>query len=825
MNKWLHIIRNYSRFEQKLDTVIMYIDFLWFTELPIILLRDGSLEVVFKIDGLDYEGISEEDKEQCSHFARTAMELLPDEGAGFMVSNLLIRDTSTPIPLVNNPDALPLIQFIQEKKQAFWNDRITKSYSNSILCGLRYFPVNKKEASARASMSDTRIFTFYEDELRADAEKLEQGFLNLKRGFKKFGFRELDRAETFKELYYLINFSPPPPCGYRKTFALSIQLGASSYKFNKKEDYFVINDTDYISVVGIKIPPALSVAMYLRRFYELDFPMILRQSIGFRQKDKVLREQDRYLPIAQALSAIDAKNLRYIEEVMDMRDRIEKGEFPVWWHFTTVVRAKNKEDLRKRKIDVVSLLKEIGSTGIAEKRNLKAAFFSTLPGLDRFYTRRLPIMTGNIGDFFSAYALSQGDIRPVEYLQDQLKGVFAYNPFTRKLPAHHRIVAGPTAGGKSFFVIKDLISHLITNPMIWVVDLSVSYLDFFELLQEELPNDTAIMQVSRDNASFAFNPFLIKDLQNPEIPEQQFEFCLDFLKLMVGEKLCTSEAVMDIQKGLEIFFTSYRVMLKTQTVFEPIPPLGLLSRIMETKLQNKALSSAIAIWTTGRRGALFNSGRNTLQDARYCYFDLRDLDGEPELTKAIVYVIFSKVNNDIADESQRFVQKRFVLDEAHRYIGDPIFAPRIDLIIRAGRHWNIMLDIITQSINDVKHSTAIMTNLKQAFFFPGMKDVEDAFQKLHMNEYNIQQYKTLDPSRYQTLYWNDAGIRRILQSVADPYTYWLATTNAEERALKKRMKAKTGSTKEAIEKLVEVTAGANSLEERTMKLKTFFGDQ
>ena len=826
--KWSYLIRNIARFEQKLDSVIMYHDFLWFTKLPIILLRDGSLTIIFRIDGLDYTALSEDEKDEASHYAQTAMELLPDEGAGYMVSNLLVRDISQPIQLVSNPDARPIFQFIQREKQRYWGERILHSYANRLVCGLRYYPVNKKEIPASVLMSDRRIIKFCEEELRIAADRLEQGFLNLKRGFKRFHFRELDRSETFNELYYLINFSAPPPCGYRKDFSLNIQLAASKYQFHVKDEYLVVNDKDYMSVVGMKIPPAVSVAMYLRRFYELDFPMILRQGVGFRQKNKVMREQDRNLPIAQALSKIDAKNLRYIEESMDMRQRMEEGEFPVWWHFNTVVRANNKDELRRRKIEIVSLLKEIGSTGCPEQNNLKLGFFSTLPGLDRFYTRKLPLMTGNIGHFFSAYTLSQGDIRPVEYLQDQLKGVYAYNPFTRKLTAHHRAICGPTAGGKSFFAIKDLVSHLITNPMIWVIDLSVSYLDFFELLKEEMPNDTAIMQVSRENSNFEFNPFLVKNPQNPKIPARQFEFCLEFIKLIIGPKLCTPEHEVDIQECLEIFFTTYRVMLKGQigqSNPEPIPPLDLLSSFMTTKLQNKTVSAAIELWTTGRKGALFNSGRNTVENARYTYFDLRDLDNEPELTKAIVFVIFSKVNNDISDESRRFVEKRFVLDEAHRYIADPAFAKPIEHIIRAGRHWNIMLDIITQSINDLKYSDAIMTNLKQAFFFPGMKNIEEAFKRLQMNDYHIQQYQTLDSSQYQTLYWNDAGMRRILQSVSDPYTYWLATTNAEERAYKKRMREKMPNTMETIKKLVEVTAGSQSLEERTTKLKHYFGDR
>jgi type IV secretory pathway VirB4 component len=127
------LLRDVNRYEQKLENVLLYIDFLNH-ELPIILLKDGSLLILFQLSGLDYEGLSEDQKEQFSHYARAALEQLPNEGDGFMLSNLLIRDTPHPQPLRKNPRAPQLSQFVQSKKQAFWDDLISKSFGNRILC-------------------------------------------------------------------------------------------------------------------------------------------------------------------------------------------------------------------------------------------------------------------------------------------------------------------------------------------------------------------------------------------------------------------------------------------------------------------------------------------------------------------------------------------------------------------------------------------------------------------------------------------------------------------------------------------------------------------
>ncbi|MBN1570714.1 MAG: hypothetical protein JXA73_22925 [Acidobacteria bacterium] len=829
--RYRDLLRNVNRQEQKLENALLYVDFLS-NELPIILMKDGSLLILFQLAGLDYEGLAEEVKEQFSHFARSAIEQLPEEGAGFMISNLLMRDTPQPLPLKRNPNAPQLIQFVQSKKQEFWDDLILKSFGNRILCALRYFPPKKKDPNWGMLIQETKVLRFFRDQLKESINQIEQGIFSLSSGLGRFGFRIPDRKRSFEALYELINFSPAP--AYRSDLSLNAQLAHSSYVFRADEEYLVINNSQYISIIGMKYPPPSSVAMYLRRFYELGFPLILRQSIGFANKQHLFKEQDFNLPIATALSTMDPKNLKYVEEVQSFRSRIDnEKELPVWWHLSVAVRAEDKETLRNRRAEVISLLKEIGSFGITEKRNLKAAFFSMLPGHDRFYLRKSLLGTANVGDLLSAYILFQGDKDPVDYLQDRLQGVYAYNPFTSQLKAHHRAICGPTSGGKSFFVIKDLLSHLVVNPMIWVVDLSASYLDLFELLREEMPSQTAIMRVSKRESNFRFNPFHVSDPNLP-VSDEQFEFCMGMVKLMAGPALVNPPNEMAMRKGLTEFFNSYRILLRNQSEHgdrKPIPPITLLANIMEMEVQNKDLASAFSLWTVGRRGELFNTGRDTLQRARYCYFDLRDLDGEPELMTAIVYVIFSKVYRDIADENLRSVEKRFVLDEAHRYITDPAFSYWITLLARTGRHWNIMLDLITQSLADLDSpeqpwSKAIITNLMQAFFFGGQKRVEDSFRALNLTEYHIEQYKQLDPSRYEVLYWSASGLRRILRTVADPHTYWLASTDARERTIKKKMKERyNGNVRQAIDELVRLTGHCRNTPERLAILEPYLIQQ
>ena len=188
------LLKNINKYEQKLENALLYVDFLPDHTLPLILMKDGSLLVLFELGGLDYEGLSEEDKRQYSYYTRTALEQLPVEGAGFMLSNLLVRDTPEPIPLKSNPHAHPLIRFVQDNKQRFWDGIVARSFGNRIFCALRYFNPRRKAPPWNLLVQESKLFRFYRDQLRLDAQKLEEGFLVLSNAFARFGFQALDRG-------------------------------------------------------------------------------------------------------------------------------------------------------------------------------------------------------------------------------------------------------------------------------------------------------------------------------------------------------------------------------------------------------------------------------------------------------------------------------------------------------------------------------------------------------------------------------------------------------------------------------------------------------
>jgi len=96
------------------------------------------------------------------------------------------------------------------------------------------------------------------------------------------------------------------------------------------------------------------------------------------------------------------------------------------------------------------------------------------------------------------------------------------------------------------------------------------------------------------------------------------------------------------------------------------------------------------------------------------------------------------------------------------------------------------------------------------------------FRKLNLSDDHIQQYHSLNSLENEVFYWSDGVCRILRYDTVDPYTHWLATTDATERKMKRRMKERFGNNRDAIEELARVAEGCETTEERLSKLRTYF---
>jgi len=562
--------------EQSMDNVLLYYDFYDSEGMDFspILMKDGAVIALFRIGGMDYEGISEEEREQLSYYIRGACEQL---GPGFTLENYLVRGPAKFIELKQNENSPEIINYIQKKKEEFWRIRCDNALENELLFCIRYYRSKKKELPLSAYLSENKIIEIERKTIDEAVRKLYQGFMAFRSSIQaiaigpsqeKFEFITLDRDESFKAIYRLVNQSDPGP--YREDLSLVTQVGQAKYQFFKK--HALINEKIYMKAISIKYPPPSTCAFYLRRFFDLQLPFIMRQSFGFVDYEKFEKKMISNRNIALSLAAIDKNAEKYVGEVSEFQDKIKnEKQIPAYWKYYIYVMGATAEECEKNAFAVIAVLKELGSFGLQEVGNLRNAIMSLFPGHSRLSARKAVILTSCAGDLICSYNLYKGDKDPIEYFLDRNGGIFSYHPFTRRENAHHMLICGPTGGGKSFMCNKLLISSLVEQPHIYVIDLSKSFNPYFELLRDSMPNDTAIMQIGHDRIDFRFNPFIIKNLDQP-VSEEQLGFCEGLVMLMLGRNVVDESNRIVVRESMIQFFAEYRSLLRNMKAGDPAPP-------------------------------------------------------------------------------------------------------------------------------------------------------------------------------------------------------------------------------------------------------------
>lgn len=818
------IYRDLTRVESRLDNLLMYIDFYSNKYgLPAILLSDSSVVLLFRLDGIDYESLSEDRREEMSYYIRTAFDQLDP---GLVVSNYLIRRRARIEKLFNPSEAPEIIRFMQSEKQSYWDGVGEESYENQIVCSIR-FQGKKNLAGVAAKMNtvnEKNFETFYRSDIDRKIEKIYENYMKLKQSLDRFGFRLLSKKEIHSVLYRLINLEDSPE--YREDLSLNSQLAHSRYVFRK--DHVCINDQVFCAAVNIKYPPGSTFAMLLKAFYSLDICFVLKQSFEPVKHEKLEKKMNFYQNIALSLQYFDKGCEHYVSDVANFREEVTgKNQVCMYWNWTLYIQADTQDELNDNIFYVKNLLKEMGSCGLSEIENLKFSIFSMFPGHEKLNKRNRDalILSSNAGDLLSAFVLNRGDQVPIEYFIDRSGGIFSWNPFTSRENAWHMAITGPTGTGKSFFGNHMVLSSLVYKPFVYVIDLSKSFRSLFELLQEEIPESTTILTFSPEKMEFCINPFLVDTEE--KVSEDQIAFCEGLVSLMCGPEVVMDNNKIEVREALEQFFEEYQSLLRNNGG-EPVPPLDLLIPILEQRCKKEEIPNKMKLWALGRKAKLINTGVDNLKLARYCYFDIDTATGQAdEELKLIIYCVFSKIMKDISRPENQAVNKFLVLDEAYHYLGIPEFQYYLNRLIRTGRHYKLMVGIITQSISDLVNesewSKGIVTNLKQAIFFSGQKNIESAFRMMQMDEYHIDLYKSMDPRYREMLYWSSGGVRRVLRMPSDNFSYWLATTDPDEKYYRKLIRDEfcDGDLKKAIEKIIEIVIGSATHREKISRLKAF----
>ena len=158
------------------------------------------------------------------------------------------------------------------------------------------------------------------------------------------------------------------------------------------------------------------------------------------------------------------------------------------------------------------------------------------------------------------------------------------------------------------------------------------------------------------------------------------------------------------------------------------PPRPLWNLLTHLRSDAPEFVSAVELWTRPPRHRFFDSGEDTVQTAKYVYFELTGLKSDPLVAVPFVMALMGTVWRRIQDPSVIQERKAVIIDEAWSFLAHPAFLRVVDEMFRTIRKFNGFVTLATQSPLDVQQGNArkLLQTMSEVFLYRGFS-VSDEF--------------------------------------------------------------------------------------------------
>ena len=845
---------------------------------PLVLCRDGGLMAVYAMDGLDPEPMGEDGLEGASRAIRRAMDVfnpMNQDGVWRLgtweVQNIWTRALGSAPMLAPPTRDSEALRYLVRGSNTYWQSRVV--FEDEVLWVFRYIPhfrerhpltwrvwqLRDSTAEAVMKLADLQAQArMFRRTMRTVTENMAA--FATRRPKMGFGFRPLSEPATYRALWRTINrrWGEPPPL--RPDLPLGVQVAVSE-RDNSKEHYLINGRPT--KVLTWKMPPLVSAAYMLARMQnQIRFPVTVSQTFRALDFSAVGGRVGRLANFAAALAGRHRDSAAYHGEAQDFLHSVRgEGACPYNWYFSVLVEGATSAELEDRATKIATQLKMLEGGEVQEERgNRMLAELSTLPGNGQFGLRFNVVTSRNIGDLAMVYRLSPGDKTPFILFGDRKGGVFGYSLFTRREPSWNKAVLGLPGSGKSMLMNSFLLGNANFASQGFVLDKGNSYGPVFELLAADMPTEVAVMRLR--GGDFRFNPFpLVWALEERERQEaagsyrmvleggdqvgcpveEARTFFESWLDALVGQgALLTPTQKNRLDRALKGasgqggFFRDYenqcRSFLSGRQNLRgvgSIPPPRPLSCLL-THLRNEApeFVPAVELWTRAPRDRFFDSGTDSVAQAKYIYFELSGLEDDPLLAVPFVTALMGSVWKRIQNPRLIREKKIVLVDEAWSFLAHPAFFRVVEDMFRTIRKFNGFIVLSTQSPKDLKDGAArkLLQSMAEVFLYRGFSEPVFMEQDLHLTAHQRQLHESLreDDQRREVYYVSGGGLNRVLSVEIPPALYWFATTDGDDKYWRNRFCQKWGLA-EGIEHLVRACEGATIAagELRLQKVRTY----
>jgi type IV secretion/conjugal transfer VirB4 family ATPase len=747
------------------------------------LTKAGHVGVVYRLKGIDYEGLSHAQRRTLVHRFEAALRLLDEH---CRVYQYLLKRTIDPV--VSSICPSPVANEAIQRRATYLNSRRNDLYSAALYLVLLYEPRigahtatrlqnlwRSPREALRSWLAARRTF----EVLEADLDRAISALLHKASAFEvqiaDFGPQRLAKVDAFQFFRHLVNYDASTQMAAPRVHDTHLDYFIADSAVECHRDHLVVGNRQ-VKVLSMKEPPSQTFAHLLGDLFAVPGEFIaclewqripndrMRRDLHMRRRhffNKRVALVNYVAPEARPEEMLvdDSANAT-VRQLGDATTEMEvNGHFFGQCSLTLVLHGTDPAGVQHQTAEAMKTLAVHDGSLFEETYNLLNAWLSIVPGNSAHNLRRLAILETNLADLSFLFTLDEGE-RVSSHLQLDALTVFEtphHTTYSFNLHVDdvgHTLVLGATGGGKSF-TLNVLVTHAQKyDPLTVILDLGHSYRKLATLLHGRY------LEIGLGRREVTINPFALAPT-----PEH-----LHFLHAFVRVLLEGND--------------SYRLSdLEDREVYEAIENLYVLDREQRrlftlANLLPRALAARLHKWVEGGRyAALFDNREDTLTVDRLQVFDFESMRAYPVMLEPLLFYVLHRVTERMQDPAEQRRLKLCVMDEAWRFIQHPTLRAYVQEGLKTWRKWNAAMILSTQTIDDFASADLLRTVIescptKLLLANPAF-DPQRYRELFQMNDVELELQASL-LARQQILLKRPA-LTKVLTLTVDPKSYWIYT--------------------------------------------------